>query len=400
MIHLTTNRLTQDTLDRELLESLAYSQRPKTKTERQKPIYYSLVFVGFFCQLVSFVLASCGVLFLLVINFKSSTGWVLIVLAVIALIIIEAAVFFSLKWFHAERLYDKHRNISTTFILVVSFCCSTPLTYVGTPYAVSLFASAPKYIDLAQIEAKLSGVISADSLATSLQIKEAKNTALDVHAKNSYKGKTSRSARSTVNAYTMQKLNLEQKLIDNLTQGKEVLKVALYNAKIGNDIIKQKHGLFCASFGGWLAFVTVGAMVVLFGVRWYCEGWRKEFVIETRIKLGIPDPNKSKDKSPLPPKEVIKNKESKDKETLTPKEVVKSEEPQSVNKIGFNPKDKDKGHKEGDILKGIAPRVDRVFIRKDNGTLKAYTKGGLNNLIRGSSQARKEYLETLKELLR
>jgi len=400
MIHLTTNRLTQDTLDRELLESLAHAQRPKTKAERQKPIYYALVLVSLFCQLVSFVLASCGVLFLLVTNFKSSTGWVLIVLAVIALGINEWFVFIILKEFHAERLDDKKINKSTVLLLAVAFCFSTPLTYIGTPYAVSLFASEPKYINLAQIEAKLSGVITSDSLATSLQIKEAKNMALDVHNKNSYKGKTSRAARSTVKAYTMQKLALEQKLIDNLTEGKEVLKVALYNAKIGNDIIKQKHSIFCASFGGWLALVTVGAMVVLFGVRWYCEGWRKEFVIETRIKLGIPDPNKSKDKSPLPPKEVIKNKESKDKETLTPKEVVKSEEAQAVNKIGFNPKDKDKEYKEGDILKGIAPRVDRVFIRKDNGTLKAYTKGGLNNLIRGSSQARKEYLETLKELLR
>lgn len=390
MIHLTTNRLTQDTLDRQLLESLAHAQRPKTKAERQKPIYYALVLVSLFCQLVSFVLASCGVLFLLVTNFKSSTGWVLIVLAVIALGINEWFVFIILKEFHAERLDDKKINKSTILLLAVAFCFSTPLTYVGTPYAVSLFASGPKYIDLAQIEAKLSGVISADSLATSLQIKEAKNTALDVHAKNSYKGKTSRSARSTVNAYTMQKLALEQKLIDNLTQNKRVLKETLYNAKIGNDIIKQKHGLFCASFGGWLALVTVGSMVVLFGVRWYCEGWKRLYVVEGNIKLGVKD----KDKSPLTPKE------SKDKEPLTPKEVVKSEEAQAVNKIGFNPKDKDKGHKEGDILKGIAPRVDRVFIRKDNGTLKAYTKGGLNNLIRGSSQARKEYLETLKELLR
>ena len=390
MIHLTTNRLTQDTLDRELLESLAHAQRPKTKAERQKPIYYALVLVSLFCQLVSFVLASCGVLFLLVTNFKSSTGWVLIVLAVIALGINEWFVFIILKEFHAERLDDKKINKSTVLLLAVAFCFSTPLTYIGTPYAVSLFASAPKYIDLAQIEAKLSGVITSDSLATSLQIKEAKNMALDVHNKNSYKGKTSRAARSTVKAYTMQKLALEQKLIDNLTEGKEVLKVALYNAKIGNDIIKQKHGLFCASFGGWLALVTVGAMVVLFGVRWYCEGWKRLFVVEGNIKLGVKD----KDKSPLTPKEP------KDKETLTPKEVVKTKEAQAVNKIGFNPKDKDKEYKEGDILKGIAPRVDRVFIRKDNGTLKAYTKGGLNNLIRGSSQARKEYLETLKELLR
>ncbi len=388
MIHLTTNRLTQDTLDRQPLESLAHAQRPKTKAERQKPIYYALVLVSLFCQLVSFVLASCGVLFLLVTNFKSSTGWVLIVLAVIALVIIEGFVFIMLKEFHAERLDDKKINKSTILLLAVSFCFSTPLTYVGTPYAVSLFASGPKYIDLAQIEAKLSGVITSDSLATSLQIKEAKNMALDVHAKNSYKGKTSRSARSTVKAYDMQKLALEKQLIDNLTQGKRVLKEALFNAKVSNDIIKQKHGLFCASFGGWLALVTVGAMVVLFAVRWYCEGWKRLYVVEGNIKLGV------KDKSPLTPKE------SKDKETLTPKEVVKTKEAQSVNKIGFNPKDKDKEYKEGDILKGIAPRVDRVFIRKDNGTLKAYTRGGLNNLIRGSSQARKEYLETLKELLR
>ena len=293
MEHIQTNKKTAEQINSRMIERLSLQQRPKTKAERQKPIYYTMLLIGFFCQVVSFVLASSGVLFLLVENFNSSTGWVLIVLSIILLLLIESFVFVMLRAYHAERLDDGKVNKSTFVLLLFAFSLSTPLTYVGTPAAVSLFASSPKYIDLAQIEAKISGVISADSLASSLQIKEAKRTAASIHKNNSYRGTTVSDARENEQAFIAQKLALEQKLIDNLTEGKKMLKEALFNAKVSNDIIKQNHGLFCASFGFWLAWVTVGAMLVLFGVKWYCESWKRLFVIEGKIKLEQTNPNQS-----------------------------------------------------------------------------------------------------------
>jgi len=218
MEHIQTNKKTQEQINRGMIERLSLQQRPKTKAERQKPIYYTMLLVGFFCQVVSFVLASSGVLFLLVENFNSSTGWVLIVLSIILLLLIEGLVFFALKGFHAERLYDKERNAVTFIVLIVSFCFSTPLTYVGTPAAVSLFAANPVLIDLSKIDQTFESTIKADSAKFSEQITAATKQADDIHNKNSYKGKTSRKARAAEQAYILQKLRLENTLIDKTAQ--------------------------------------------------------------------------------------------------------------------------------------------------------------------------------------
>jgi len=125
MEHIQTNKKTEEQINRGMIERLSLQQRPKTKAERQKPIYYTMLLIGF---LVSFVLASSGVLFLLVENFNSSTGWVLIVLSIILLLLIESFVFVILRAYHAERLDDGKVNKSTFLLLCFAFCFSTPLT--------------------------------------------------------------------------------------------------------------------------------------------------------------------------------------------------------------------------------------------------------------------------------
>ena len=252
-----------------------------------------MLLIGFFCQVVSFVLASSGVLFLLVENFNSSTGWVLIGLSVVLLLLIESFVFVMLRAYHAERLDDGKVNKSTFLLLCFAFSLSTPLTYVGTPAAVSLFAANPVLIDLSKIDQTFESTIKADNVQFSEQIAAATKQADDIHNKNSYKGKTSRKARATEQAYISQKLNLENALIDKTAQTQGERKQALKQATIENDRRQAEHSAFCSSFGFWLAWVTVGSMLVLFGVKWYCESWKRLFVIEGKIKLEQTNPNQS-----------------------------------------------------------------------------------------------------------
>lgn len=252
-----------------------------------------MLLIGFFCQVVSFVLASSGVLFLLVENFNSSTGWVLIGLSVVLLLLIESFVFVMLRAYHAERLDDGKVNKSTFVLLLFAFSLSTPLTYVGTPAAVSLFAANPVLIDLSEIDQTFESTIKADNVQFSEQIAAATKQADDIHNKNSYKGKTSRKARATEQAYISQKLSLENALIDKTAQTQGERKQALKQATIENDRRQAEHSAFCSSFGFWLAWVTVGAMLVLFGVKWYCESWKRLFVIEGKIKLEQTNPNQS-----------------------------------------------------------------------------------------------------------
>ncbi len=385
MEHIQTNKKTQEQINRGMIERLSLQQRPKTKAERQKPIYYTMLLVGFFCQIVSFVLASSGVLFLLVENFNSSTGWVLIVLSIILLIIIEGLVFVALKGFHAERLYDKERNVVTFIVLIVSFCFSTPLTYVGTPAAVSLFAANPVLIDLSKIDQTFESTIKADSAKFSEQIAACQIMADSVHSNNSYRGTTVRDARPAEQAYIMQKLRLENDLIDKtaMTQGER--KHALKQATIENDRRQAEHVAFCSSFGFWLAWVTVGAMLVLFGVRWYCENWERDFVIEGRIKLEQTNPNQSAQDNII----RIQPKPNKpEQEQPTKKQAV------ARNPIKFG------NEQHGHVFTPQGATKKRVEYEKTDGSFTTYSKADLVRMYKRTSgtEEHKTELERLINL--
>ena len=385
MEHIQTNKKTQEQINRGMIERLSLQQRPKTKAERQKPIYYTMLLVGFFCQVVSFVLASSGVLFLLVENFNSSTGWVLIVLSIILLILIEGLVFFALKGFHAERLYDKERNVVTFIVLIVSFCFSTPLTYVGTPAAVSLFAANPVLIDLSKIDQTFESIIKADNVQFSEQIAAATKQADDIHNKNSYKGKTSRKARATEQAYISQKLRLENTLIDKTTQTQGERKHALKQATIENDRRQAEHVAFCSSFGFWLAWVTVGAMLVLFGVRWYCENWERDFVIEGRIKLEQTNPNQSEHDN------IVRIQP---KPTKTEQEQPTKKQAVARNPIKFG------NEQHGHVITPQGATKKRVEYEKTDGSFTTYSKADLVRMYKRTSgtEEHKTELERLINL--
>ena len=306
-----------------------------------------MLLIGFFCQIVSFVLASSGVLFLLVENFNSSTGWVLIVLSVVLLLLIESFVFVMLRAYHAERLDDGKVNKSTFVLLLFSFSISTPLTYVGTPAAVSLFAANPVLIDLSEIDQTFESTIKADNAEFSEQI-----------------------AAATKQAYISQKLRLENDLIDKTAQTQGERKQALKQATIENDRRQAEHVAFCSSFGFWLAWVTVGAMLVLFGVKWYCESWKRLFVIEGRIKLEQTNPNQSEQDNII----RIQPKPNKtEQKQPTKKQAV------SRNPIKFG------NEQHGHVFTPQGATKKRVEYEKSDGSFTTYSKADLVRMYKRTS---------------
>jgi len=385
MEHIQTNKKTEEQINRGMIERLSLQQRPKTKAERQKPIYYTMLLIGFFCQVVSFVLASSGVLFLLVENFNSSTGWVLIVLSIILLLLIESFVFVILRAYHAERLDDGKVNKSTFLLLCFAFCFSTPLTYVGTPAAVSLFAANPVLIDLSKIDQTFESIIKADNVQFSEQIAAATKQADDIHNKNSYKGKTSRKARATEQAYISQKLRLENTLIDKTAQTQGERKQALKQATIENDRRQAEHVAFCSSFGFWLAWVTVGSMLVLFGVKWYCESWKRLFVIEGKIKLEQTNPNQSAHDNII---RIQPKPNQPEQEQPTKKQAV------ARNPIKFG------NEQHGHVFTPQGATKKRVEYEKTDGSFTTYSKADLVRMYKRTSgtEEHKTELERLINL--
>jgi len=160
---------------------------------------------------------------------------------------------------------------------------------------------------------------------------------------------------------------------------------AIRNAKNENEVMKANHKAWCSTFGQNLSILSIFFVLVFLLSFGWCQ-WFLRFEIDENESILS---EQAKDHE-------SKRFETKAKDSFRVKEVVKDIEKQPVSNIGFNNQDKYFNRKEGDVLKGIAPKVDRVFVLKDNGDLKAYTLGGLNNLIKGSSEDRSKHLESLK----
>jgi hypothetical protein len=273
------NLAIDNTLDRDLVLRMASKQQAKTQAQRQKPLAYTLAGLGFVCQLISFTMASFGVLSLVSDSFHT-IGLIMVCVAILILVLIEMGVWFSLSGFHAERLDDGRINPSTVIIMVFALSLSTPLTYVGTDYAVQGFASAPELVDIEKIEAKYVALWQADSTLLTQEIEDNYFNAKDVHKKNNWKGITTRSAAATEKGFLTQAQELEKERASVRIALRDSMNVKVSEAEQENKTILAAHKESTTNFGFSFALITVLAMIVLFACRWFVEDWKRRFVKE------------------------------------------------------------------------------------------------------------------------
>ena len=398
MEHQKINQLAQETLDSNFADSLALKHVPKTSAQRTKPFYHLLTWVGYFAQIISFTLASSGMLYLITNN-MGLNGSILVVLALVGLVFIESFVWWTTKLYHAARLDDKHVSKAMLILLVVSYGLSTPLTYIGTPSAIAFFSSKPLLIDMDRLSSEQDNLRSKDSLFLASQINGVVATVTSIQKNNSRKDGTIRSAAiGTEQSYIKQKLALESSLVTTIQKANENKAQVLASANLNNEITKQNHISFCQSFGAWLSWITVAAMLVLFAARWWVEGWERLFVVESAAKAQDLTESIQAQTDLLAQGQRIA-KEAKDKEDnpkVTEPQRAKVIENQQPRPIAFA----HNGPQEGDIIKGEGKKRDRVLVIVD-GKLSPRTFGEINSLIGGQSAGspRVTHLESLKKLL-
>ena len=287
--HEIVNNQTAEEKATKLAETLKSKNVPKTAAERQKPFYYIATVIGLFAQVVSFTLAASGVMYMVTTKL-GATGFLLVALSFIGLVLIETLVWKSTKLFHAARLDDKNITIPLVVALVLSYSASTPLTFVGTPYAISFFSAQPSTLDLNMLALAEDTQRTRDSLFISNQLAATSASLATLRARNSRDNGTTRSsAVKTEQQLIKDELELNNKLTATIQEANKRKETLLANSKAENEVITNEHILFCQTFGSWLAWITVIAMVVLFVCRWWVEGWERDYVKERENKQNLPN---------------------------------------------------------------------------------------------------------------
>jgi len=294
-----------------------------------------------------------------------------------------------------KAINNRTYNISSFALVVMSM----GISYVGTPYVISFFASHGELTDLEAINLTFEQKAKESSTYWEGLKVDALDKAKQIHNENSWQGKTSREARTP-------KLAMEVKasaMIDSLNSNLAVLAAqrnkALDSANNANNATIEEHKAWCNSFS-WIG--CMAAILIDLLVLGLCR-WNANFD-ERKIKE-----NAAKDRITKEQNEV-KGSASTDTKTLEVKDMPKVEETPK-DKEGHKAKDIEKQEvrpitlgkqepKEGDIEKGEGKKRDRVLVEVA-GNLRPMTFGQINTLIAGQSTSERiQHLENLKNKLK
>ena len=333
-----------------------------------------------------------------------SIGWLLVLLSFGFLAVIEALKRFTVTKANEIRIVNNNQdkainnrtyNISSFALVVMSM----GISYVGTPYVISFFASHGELTDLEAINLTFEQKAKESSTYWEGLKVDALDKAKQIHNENSWQGKTSREARTP-------KLAMEVKasaMVDSLNSNLAVLAAqrnkALDSANNANNATIEEHKAWCNSFSwiGCMAAILID-LLVLGLCRWnanFDERKIKENAAKDRItkEQNEVKGSASTDTNTLEVKDTPKVEETpKDKEGHKAKDIDK----QPSTSIGFTSKEP----KEGDIEKGEGKKRDRVLVEVA-GNLRPMTFGQINTLIAGQSTSERiQHLENLKNKLK
>ena len=333
-----------------------------------------------------------------------SIGWLLVLLSFGFLAVIEALKRFTVTKANEIRIVNNNQdkainnrtyNISSFALVVMSM----GISYVGTPYVISFFASHGELTDLEAINLTFEQKAKESSTYWEGLKVDALDKAKQIHNENSWQGKTSREARTP-------KLAMEVKasaMIDSLNSNLAVLAAqrnkALDSANNANNATIEEHKAWCNSFSwiGCMAAILID-LLVLGLCRWnanFDERKIKENAAKDRItkEQNEVKGSASTDSNTIEVKDMPKVEETpKDKEGHKAKDIDK----QPSTSIGFTSKEP----KEGDIEKGEGKKRDRVLVEVA-GNLRPMTFGQINTLIAGQSTSERiQHLENLKNKLK
>ena len=358
--------------DEDQLQKLQQKYRKRTEAETLKPFAIILSSLGYCLQIISALLAAGGV-FLLVQKFTSA-AFVFVPVAVFLLVCLEILKRTSYEAFNKQRVSGAKIGKTIVFMMIGFASFSVLSSYFGTEHTIRTFAAVPAQIDTDSILKVYESQKAESSDYWNTLGRQAALKADEIHSANSWKGRTTRSARSSVLAFETKAKAMNDSLINQLSLLDTQKEAEIQKAKTNNEFALVKHDRWCSSFGFSVACLSIVFEFVFFLICLFLSNY-DSLRLKTQIAL----------------QEVLQEESQERKRS---EEVPSIKEPKEKNQdkvqgIGFSLASK---NKEGDILEGNGSKSNRILVKKKDGSFKAYTEGALRNYYNGSSDSRKEEL--------
>lgn len=357
------------------IERLQQKAQPKTPIEIERPYYKFVYYTCFFLQLLTFLLALGIVVFA-----KEELNKYAALLLIAMFVATEPVKFYLNKYYNEQKLYQDYTPKIAPVLMFAVAVWSVGTSFIGTPYAVKYAVKAPQLIHIDSLQMQLNNKLTTDTAFWSNKAHQAKADATAYFSKRSWKGKL----RSEDNKVYKSLLSVETKYKDSLTTSQAAAitftQSELTKAEQANNQTLLQHDLFCNRIGIFAAIACLFLELLTFlGIKYWNNFEKRELQEHEGISELIAEP---KPKKPAKPKPI-------NLEVLSPAAVMNK-----ANKIGFNKN----GH--GDIIKGTGRKKDRILYQKSDGSLKAYTLGEFDNLIRAAkTESKKEELNQLRTKL-
>ena len=356
------------------LQKLESQAVKKTAIEAEKPYYLALTGLKFILQVITFAM-SIGIVLFAFTAFDS-------IIASLALCILfaltEPVKHYLNKYYNQQRLYqDKVPQIALVLILSVGLW-SASTSFIGTPYSVEKIVAKPELIDIAFLKDSLNNKATLAAAFWSGKADQANTTAKAYFKSRSWKGRISR--KDTPKHKEL--LSVSSRYSDSLTTAQAsaaaILEQSVSVAEATNKQTMADHKAFCSSVGFWSSIAVLIAELLYFLIERYRYNFEKRELAELRKILKPVSKPKRK------PEKVI------DFGSIAPKTVMAKAAP-----IGFS-----QSKKHGQIIPSEGRKKPRILYQKEDGSLKAYTLGEFDNLIRAAkTEGKRNELTSLRKKL-
>lgn len=387
--HHDINQAVSLEFDKKRIEKLKRKHQPKTRIERQKPLFYFLVATAVICELVDITFTFSGI-----IHFASTqlsqNGFFVSVLIAIVVVLLGLGKHKIMDIFHHQRLDDGDISKSVYVAIFALFAISSLATYNVTPAALAYLTKEPALVDLDSISNHYDTLLAADLVVISKEVNLHDTTANSIFTAAEWQGRIDRKSRKSYETALDNKSTAQSKLTAVTLARTNEKQAALVAAQAKNEKIKETHLTWCNDFGFWLSIFFVLIELLYFPAKWFCENYERAEVLEAKAKMEALEKVKGGIQYTAPQTAKDESKE----ETKVKVKDIENEAPKHIGFV-FN-----QAPKEGDILKGEGRKVDKVWVEV-GGKLRPMKPSEINILIKGQSEGspRIAHLENLKKLI-
>lgn len=385
------DNLIKESIKKKRLENLAKKQAEKSKIDQERPTYFFMLGASKVIQAFCALLAACG--FYTFLSDFIDNPMTILTICLVGLVIMECTIAKNFSNISINKLMGREQQPTIIGLSIFLVSLSLASTYLGTESTISFYKKQPVLNDIEAIMAKYDTMQDKNTKFWTAKSSAFLAAAEDIHAKNNWRGVTSRSARGAVLANKESAKNMQDSLIKYQAIIAAKKENATQQAQQNNVIMMQDHETMVKKYSSIFEVVSLVGYILLFLFIYFIE----EYEIRERKDLEISLKGKEDTAN-----EDIKKESTKDEERGKEgvEKGIKDERTIQFQYATAKYKDGDIQHFDNPNKK---PRI-YVALKDSNGNLtgrvKDYKASELKGLIKSNKEERsnelKKYLKKLE----